>query len=102
MFSRIEHVFYRFGVGMNPSRRDRWPDFDPVRLVLVQRGHRFEQPWQGLLIDWRKDSSTRWSGLVVFVDERAEGRPVVQRWFDGAVLSPVKVDPNTLGVSRRG
>jgi hypothetical protein len=86
---------------MNPSRRDRWPDFDPVRLVLIRRGHQFEQPWQGLLIDWRKDSSTRWSGLVVFVDERAEGRPAVQRWFDGAVLSPVKVDPNTVGVSRR-
>lgn len=92
-------MFYRLRVGMNAGRRDRWPDFDPVRLVLVQRGHRFEQPWQGLLIDVRRQSSTRWSGLVVYVDERADGRPVVQRWFDGAALQLVKVDPNNAGVS---
>jgi len=87
-------MFYPFRVGMNPSKWDRWPDFDPVRLVLVRRGARFEQPWQGLLIDVRTKSYKKWVGLVVFVDERADGRPVVQKWFPGESLTPIRIDPN--------
>ncbi|MBC7593757.1 MAG: hypothetical protein H7288_07450 [Kineosporiaceae bacterium] len=92
----IEHVFYSWRVGMNPSKWDRWPDVEPVRLVLVRRQYRYEQPFQGLLLDDVQKSRHKWFGLVVFVDERAEGRPVVQRWFPGEVLTPIAVDPNII------
>ena len=81
---------------MNPSKWDRWPDYDPVRLVRVRRRYRYEQPWQGLLIDVSRKSKYKWFGLVVFVDERGDGRPVVQRWFPGEALTPVNVNPNSI------
>lgn len=87
-------------MGMNPSRFDRWPDFTPVRLVLVRRRYRFEQPWQGLMIDYRSKSATKWEGFVVYVDERADGRPPRCGWFSHTQLTPIKVDPNIIDADK--
>ena len=49
-----------------------------------------------MLIDVSRKSTCKWFGLVVFVDERGDGLPVVQRWFPGEVLTPVNVNPNSI------
>lgn len=85
---------------MNPSKFDRWPDFTPIRLVLVRRPYRYEQPWQGLMLD--HTDGPKWEGLVVYVDERAEGRPVVTRWFPHTQLTPIRVDPNIIDADKLG
>ena len=78
---------------MNPSKRDRWPDYVPSRHVLVLREHRFERPWQGYVVDWKRDSY-KWSVLVVFMDESLEGSPVLWKWFPLEKLRPLHPDPN--------
>jgi len=78
---------------MNPSSFDKWPRYERVRLVLVRREHRYERPWQGLIVDWRKTGRT-WEALVTYIDDRAEGSGLRQEWFPATQLRPVDVDPN--------
>ena len=86
-------MFYSAPVGMNPSSFDRWPRYERVRFVLVKRQHRYERPWQGFIVDWRK-TGRRWEALVTYVDDRAEGSGVRTDWFPDSQLRPIEVDPN--------
>jgi hypothetical protein len=79
---------------MNRTRRDTWPPYKPTRHVLIKRrDHRYARPWQGFVVDWRRDQR-QWTALVVFMDETQDGQPLVQRWFPLADLTPCHPDPN--------
>ncbi|WP_156464522.1 hypothetical protein [Aeromicrobium sp. Root495] len=80
-------------MGMNPSKLDRWPRYERVHFVLVKRGHRYERPWQGFVVGWRR-AGRGWEALVTYVDEQADGSGVHTDWFPQARLRPVEVDPN--------
>lgn len=81
-------------MGMNRPKSDKWPPYEPTRHVLVKRtDHRYARPWQGLVIDWKRDKRG-WLALVVFMDEALEGSPLVQRWLPVDELRPVETDPN--------
>lgn len=80
-------------MGHNRPKRDRWPAHDPTRWVFIEHGLRFDRPWQGFVIDWRRHSY-RWSALVTYIDDRQDGAPLVQKWFPVELLRPVEVDPN--------
>ncbi|WP_109507343.1 hypothetical protein [Nocardioides speluncae] len=82
----------------NPSKRDRWPDYKPVRFVLIRRRMRWERPYQGLLVEWRRHSY-RWFALVAFVDDDGA---MVMRWLPADTLLPIEVDPNVLDKPRLG
>lgn len=75
---------------MNPSRRERWPIPKSTRHVWVLREHRFEVPWQGFVLEWKKDKG-RWAAHVVFHDpERDEP---MTRWVPAERLVPVRSVP---------
>lgn len=81
---------------MNRSKRDRWPPYKPGRHVLVLRHHRFERPWQGLLLEWRPHSY-KWYARVNYVqDDGVE----VTRWMPASRLYPLDVDPNVVESDR--
>jgi hypothetical protein len=91
----IEHLFYSVSVGMNRSRRDTWPPYQPTRHVLVRRtDYRYARPWQGFIIDW-KLTGKHWEALVAFADDTQDGSPVVHRWFPADRLRPCHPNPNT-------
>lgn len=80
-------------MGMNRPKRDKWPAHEPTRFVFISHGTRFERPWQGFVIDWKRHGY-KWSALVAYMDESDEDLPLVQRWFPLDELRPVTVDPN--------
>lgn len=81
-------------MGMNPPKRDAWPPFKRVRLVLVRREPWTVRPKQGLVVDWRK-VGTRWRALVVLVDDdTVRGPDVRMEWIPLDRLIPIPVDPN--------
>jgi hypothetical protein len=81
-------------MGMNRSRRDVWPPYEPTRHVLIKRhDHRHARPWQGFVVDWRRDQR-QWAALVVFRDETLDGMPIVQQWMPADRLIPCSPDPN--------
>lgn len=93
------------GVGANPGRRDRWPPFRRARLVLVRRA-RPQLPWQGVIIDWRRQRDGEWEAQVAYVDDESHRAPPALRieWIAAGKLTPVPVDPNivTAPWERRG
>lgn len=81
-------------MGMNRSRRDVWPPYEPTRHVLIKRqDYRYARPFQGFVVDWKQDGK-KWEALVVFMDERLDGQPLVQTWFPVEHLTPCHPDPN--------
>jgi hypothetical protein len=82
-------------MGANPKRRERWPIPRTTRHVWVLRDHRWEVPWQGYVIAWRRHSY-KWSALVAYVDESDPERPLVQRWVPRDKLLPVRSAPEDL------
>lgn len=81
-------------MGMNRSKRDVWPPYEPTRHVLIKRqDYRYARPFQGFVVDWKRDGK-RWEALVVFMDERQDGVPLVQMWFPLEQLTPCSPDPN--------
>lgn len=76
----------------NPSKLDRWPPYKPGRHVLVLRGRRFDRPWQGLLIEWRRHSYNWYARVSCVQDDGAE----VTRWLPATRLYPLDVDPTSL------
>lgn len=81
-------------MGMNRPKSDKWPPFEPTRHVLVKcEDHKYAQPWQGLDVDWKREGSA-WRALVVFIDESADGSPLVQRWLPVNQLRPIETDPD--------
>lgn len=87
-------MFYHLGMGMNQSKRDVWPPYEPTRHVLIKRqDYRYARPFQGFVVDWKK-AGKGWEAIVVFMDETQEGLPLVQRWFPVERLRPCHPDPN--------
>lgn len=80
-------------MAMNRSKRDVWPRHQPTRFVFVPRGHRYQRPWQGFVVDFRQRSK-RWEAFVVYVDEDFDGAPLISRWWPVEKLRSVTVDPN--------
>lgn len=79
-------------MGANPKRRERWPIPRHTRHVWVLREYRWEVPWQGYVIEWRRHSY-HWYANVLYVDDSDEAKPVVQRWFPREMLLPVRSAP---------
>jgi hypothetical protein len=79
---------------MNRSKRDVWPPYEPTRHVLIKRqDYRYARPFQGFVVDWKR-AGKKWEALVVFMDERQDGTPLVQTWFPVDQLTPCHPDPN--------
>ncbi|NRQ51565.1 hypothetical protein [Aeromicrobium stalagmiti] len=79
---------------MNRPKSDKWPPYKPTRHVLIKReDHRFARPFQGFVVDWKR-TGKKWEALVVFMDERVDGMPLVQTWFPIEQLMPCHPDPN--------
>lgn len=78
---------------MNRPKSDRWPTHEPTRFAFVPREHRNMRPWQGYVVDFRRQSY-RWEALVVYMDEDAEGSPLIWKWWPIEKLRAAKVDPN--------
>ena len=92
-------MFYNLAVGMNPSRRERWPVEPGTRHVWIMGRYRYELPIQGYIID-RKKRGAKWVALVVYMTKVDEEHAVVQRWVPMSKLRPVfsrpeesKIDP---------
>ena len=81
-------------MGMNRSKRDVSPPYEPTRHVLIKRtDYRYARPFQRYVVDWKREGKN-WVALVVFMDERQDGMPLVQTWFPIEQLTPLHVDPN--------
>lgn len=88
-------------MGMNPSRRERWPIPATTRHVWILRDHRFEVPYQGFVCEWKRQSY-RWYALVLYVEEfkttTESGQTHVEtvevrRWLPADRLVPVRSVP---------
>jgi hypothetical protein len=81
-------------VGMNPSKRDAWPQ--PARWshcwVRFTRAPQ-PPPAPGLILDWRRDRQ-QWRAWVVWIDHTGSGQTVKQGWLPLSVLRPAKSDIN--------
>jgi hypothetical protein len=77
-------------MGMNPSKWDRWPKQESVRMVWVRRQYRYERPFQGLVLDWKKAGS-KWVALVTYVEDDSKGNTVSVRteWVEASNLLAV-------------
>lgn len=86
-------MFYPVVVGMNPSKRDRWPVPTSYRHVWVRFGTTPQPPpFPGLVLDWRK-AGEHWVAWVIYLDTtiRTEVR---QGWLEAKYLRPAASDWN--------
>lgn len=82
-------------MGSRPRKNERWLIPRSTRHVWVLRSQRWEVPYQGYVIAWRRHSY-KWAALVAYVMEDVEGKPLVQRWLPRDQLLPVRSVPDEL------
>lgn len=87
-------------MGSRPRTRERWPIPRTTRHVWVLRDHRYQVPWQGFVIEWRRRSSGPYALVVYVPDDAPEGVTEVRCWISAARLVPVRSVPEELMENR--
>jgi hypothetical protein len=77
-------------MGMNPSKFDVWPRQKVIRHCWVRRQYRYQVPFQGLVLDWKKEGHT-WLALVTYVEDDSDGNTLSVRteWVEAHHLLEV-------------
>lgn len=77
-------------MAMTESKWKTWPRQERISHCWVRRQYRYERPFQGLVLDWKKVGS-KWSALVTYVEDDSKGNTVSVRteWVEAENLLAV-------------